>query len=129
MDCPPIPSPLSGRAAICSASATNGRKGTRPASPAMHKLTRRQFGLSAVAAAGLQGQNLLTERWPARWIAVPDTAPRAYGVYLFRKTAEMASVPASFKVNVTADSRYRFFVNGQSVAFGPARGDLLHWRY
>jgi alpha-L-rhamnosidase len=36
--------------------------------------------------------------------------------------------PASFVVHLSADNRYRFFVNGTPVCFGPARGDLFHWR-
>ncbi|HVZ26275.1 MAG TPA: hypothetical protein VG842_09485, partial [Sediminibacterium sp.] len=30
-------------------------------------------------------------------------------------------------VHISADNRYRFFVNGQPVCTGPARGDLGHW--
>lgn len=37
--------------------------------------------------------------------------------------------PGSFVINVSADNRFRLFVNGVSVAVGPARGDLEHWRY
>ena len=32
-------------------------------------------------------------------------------------------------VHVTADNRYQLWVNGTRVVFGPARGDLNHWRY
>jgi len=32
-------------------------------------------------------------------------------------------------VHVTADQRYQLLVNGHRVAWGPARGDLFHWRY
>jgi len=67
--------------------------------------------------------------WSANWIAVPDTPPTAYGVYRFRRTFDLASVPAKFPVRVTADNRYELFVDGRRVATGPARGDLGHWRY
>ena len=32
-------------------------------------------------------------------------------------------------MHVTADNRYQLFVNGARVSWGPARGDLYHWRY
>ena len=32
-------------------------------------------------------------------------------------------------VHVSADNRYRLFVNGQQVSSGPQRSDLMHWRY
>src|SRR5207302_11134347 len=72
---------------------------------------------------------LLTGRWTARWIAVPDSSPFDYGVYHFRKTISFAAKPASFVVHVTGDNRYQLFVNGERVVSGPARGDLFHWRY
>lgn len=72
---------------------------------------------------------LLNRQWTARWIAVPETSPNAYGVYHFRRTFDLASRPESFIVHVTADNRYQLFVNGERVASGPARGDLTHWRY
>ena len=30
---------------------------------------------------------------------------------------------------MSADNRYKLFVNGQLVSFGPARGDIFHWNY
>jgi hypothetical protein len=32
-------------------------------------------------------------------------------------------------VHVSGDNRYELFVNGTRVSWGPARGDLQHWRY
>ncbi len=72
---------------------------------------------------------LLTRLWSAHWIVVPDTSPFDYGVYHFRKTFELPSKPASFVIHVTGDNRYQLFVNGERVVWGPARGDLNHWRY
>jgi hypothetical protein len=37
--------------------------------------------------------------------------------------------PASFVVPVSADNRYRLFVNGHFVAAGPAQSDLRNWRF
>ena len=72
---------------------------------------------------------LLAKRWSARWITVPNSSPFDYGVYHFRKTVTLSSKPSSFVVHVTGDNRYQLFVNGERVVWGPARGDLNHWRF
>jgi alpha-L-rhamnosidase len=72
---------------------------------------------------------LLTRAWSARWIAVPDASPFDYGVYHFRRNFELESRPTSFVIHVTGDNRYQLFVNGERVSWGPARGDLNHWRF
>ena len=41
----------------------------------------------------------------------------------------LEQVPKPCVVHVSADNRYRLFVNGKSVSWGPARGDLNHWRF
>ncbi len=65
----------------------------------------------------------------ASWIAHPKANPHAYGVFHFRKQITMDSKPASFIIHISADQHYRFFVNGQSVSFGPAKSDVQHWHY
>ncbi len=72
---------------------------------------------------------LLEQEWSARWIAYPTASLTDYGVYHFRHAFTLPTAPDSFVVHVSADNRYRLFVNGTPVGFGPARGDLLHWRY
>lgn len=72
---------------------------------------------------------LLRHKWDAQWITCPDVPLNEYGVYHFRKDFSLATQPESFVINISADNRYRLFVNGQSVCWGPARGDILHWYY
>jgi alpha-L-rhamnosidase len=67
--------------------------------------------------------------WTARWLFVPDASLTAYGVYHFRRRFSLGAVPSTFRVHVSADNRYLLYANGSSVASGPARGDLFHWRY
>jgi hypothetical protein len=72
---------------------------------------------------------LLSERWAAQWIAAPGTPPFDYGVYHFRKTLELPGAPGRFLVHVSADNRYRLFVNGRFVAAGPPQSDLRNWHF
>ncbi|MVM31834.1 Bacterial alpha-L-rhamnosidase [Spirosoma sp. HMF4905] len=67
--------------------------------------------------------------WPARWIVHPTAPTRQYGIYHFRKAIDLAQKPARFVVHVSADNRYRLFVNGKAVALGPARSDTQNWNY
>jgi alpha-L-rhamnosidase len=73
--------------------------------------------------------DLLTHFWSAHWISVPGASPFDYGVYHFRRTFDLPAPPSSFLIHVTADNRYKLYVNGQLASLGPARGDLAHWRY
>jgi len=73
--------------------------------------------------------DLLRKTWQAQWILHPTASSTAYGVFHFRRTFSLPSKPAEFIVHVSADNRYQFFVNGTRVSAGPARGDMLHWRY
>jgi alpha-L-rhamnosidase len=95
-------------------------------------MDRRRFLLAAgalPAALRAQDADLIRATWRARWIGAPGMQPEAYGVYHFRRTFELAAKPARFIVHVSGDNRYQLFANGKRVAWGPARGDLFHWRF
>ena len=62
--------------------------------------------------------------WKASWITHPTAPLREPMVLHFRRTLDLASVPASYPVRVSADNRFILYVNGQRVGDGPARGDL-----
>ncbi|WP_319590754.1 alpha-L-rhamnosidase C-terminal domain-containing protein [uncultured Draconibacterium sp.] len=67
--------------------------------------------------------------WKANWISLPGIEANEYGVYYFRKNIELNLPPESFPIHVSADNRYKLYVNEKLVSLGPARGDLLHWNY
>jgi len=46
-----------------------------------------------------------------------------------RRAFSLDAVPRKCVVQVTADSRYKLFVNGRFIASGPARGFQSHWPY
>lgn len=85
--------------------------------------------LSALAQTPATTSNWTNQYWPARWILHPTAPARQYGVYHFRKAIELPQKPTRFVVHVSADNRYRLFVNGKAVAMGPARSDLQNWNY
>ncbi|CAM3308484.1 alpha-L-rhamnosidase C-terminal domain-containing protein [Paenibacillus lupini] len=67
--------------------------------------------------------------WTAKWIwAGPDQAVNGNGTMetvLFRRSFQVAADgDTQLKIHVSADSRYRLYVNGQSIAYGPCKGDL-----
>ena len=83
---------------------------------------------------------VLKDPWKAWWITGPgprlnrqlietDESIRNYSVQKFRKSFDLAAVPPSFIIHVSADNRYKLFVNGKLVSLGPARGDLYFWNF
>lgn len=72
---------------------------------------------------------LLTKKWDAYWIGVPGAPAEKYGVYYFRKSLYLPDKHSSFVIHVSADNRYKLFINGQLASLGPARGDVFHWNY
>ena len=50
----------------------------------------------------------------AVWIAHQDVSGEAFGVFHFRRILELPARPETFVVHVSADNRYRLFVNGQT---------------
>ncbi|RYE29772.1 MAG: alpha-rhamnosidase, partial [Sphingobacteriaceae bacterium] len=67
--------------------------------------------------------------WNAKWIAAPSDNGLEYGVYYFRKNISINTKPASFNIYISADNRYKLYVNGTLVSLGPARGDTYFWNY
>lgn len=67
--------------------------------------------------------------WTAEWIAPPNITGAEYGVYCFRKNLVLTAKPATFVVYVSADNRYKLYVNDVLVSLGPARGDTYYWNY
>ena len=66
---------------------------------------------------------------PASWIAPPGVPGDSFIVFHARRAFVLAEVPARLTVHVSADNRYRLYVNGEQVSSGPQRSDVTHWRY
>ena len=69
------------------------------------------------------------QQWNAGWITHPDIDKTAYNLIHFQNTFALDTVPKPFIVHVSGDNRYRLYVNGREVGYGPQLGDMRHWRY
>lgn len=67
--------------------------------------------------------------WTTKWITSTEVEPSAEALLLFRKVVSLDQVPDSFKVKITADNRFKLYVNEVFVGIGPSIGDLQHWNY
>lgn len=87
------------------------------------------FAAFLAAAEAIAGDmpDLQRQLWPASWITHPKAPIRDYAVLFFRREIELAEVPASYRIHVSADERYRLLVNGTEASMGPARGDVMNW--
>lgn len=87
------------------------------------------FLLSVIDANAQFGRLNEDNQWDASWIYVPETGENDPGLYLFRKALNLESIPQKFEVYVSADNRYKLYVNENLVSLGPAIGDIKHWNY
>jgi len=87
------------------------------------------FSITAPGGAQFQQPTAFDGAPAAAWVAHPTAPGNEFGVFHFRRVFDLDSVPDTFTVHVSADNRYRLFVNGTQVASGPQRSDLMHWRY
>ena len=64
------------------------------------------------------------------WIWLPDWTEPVDGkpsLVRFRKTITLEEKPDSLCIRISADTRYKLYVNGQFAEFGPAKGDQRIW--
>ena len=87
------------------------------------------MALSGLTGVGAPVGTPVSRPWNANWIAAPDDPGNGYGVYYFRKSIDLGVKPVRFVVHVSADNRYKLYVNGKLVSLGPARGDIYYWNY
>src|SRR5690606_27895434 len=86
-------------------------------------------GLLNAQIAADSNPELRDKIWEAKWITHPEISGTETGVYLFKKVISLPVVPEEFIINISADNRYKLYVNGHFISAGPVRGDLLKWRF
>ena len=74
---------------------------------------------------------MLVEHLPkTKWIWLPgwkEEVEEDCRLAYFRKQFRVKEVPESCKVRISADSRYKLYVNGKFAELGPSRGDRQVW--
>jgi hypothetical protein len=71
----------------------------------------------------------LKERWRARYAWSAERGGPGLEIRRFRRVLELEEKPSSLVVYVSADSRYRLWVNGTLAGRGPLKGTLDHYYY
>ena len=89
------------------------------------------LALLAPSAARAQGARpaIFSGAPVASWIAPPGLPRDSFTVFHARRVFQLPERPTRFLVHVSADNRYRLYLNGQQVLSGPQRSDVNHWRY
>lgn len=64
--------------------------------------------------------------WIPCWSAQDKDAPR---IVLFRKRIELETEPFAGRIRISADTRYKLYINEKLVEAGPSRGDRQVWFY
>lgn len=64
--------------------------------------------------------------WLPEWTAENKQAPV---LALFLKKLDLAAKPESADIRISADTRYKLYINGQFAEMGPDRGDFQVWFY
>ncbi|MFA6568680.1 MAG: alpha-L-rhamnosidase C-terminal domain-containing protein [Victivallales bacterium] len=64
--------------------------------------------------------------WPAWWVDHPERPLAMPSVAVFRLKFKL-DTGATLRLHVSADNRYRIFLDGHSFGHGPERGDVQHW--
>jgi hypothetical protein len=86
--------------------------------------------ISIIVARETFGQKEdLSQVWPAKWIAASNGPWKEYAVHRFRKSFNLEEISGTLIIHTSGDNRYRLFVNGEFVTWGPQLGDLDHWYY
>lgn len=64
--------------------------------------------------------------WLGEWSAQDREEP---ALVLFRKKLCFTDKPKLVRLRISADSRYKLYINGKLAEMGPSRGDRQIWHY
>lgn len=72
------------------------------------------------------------EKKSSGWIWLPEWNPdqEKEAVFIcFKKNIYLEDIPDSFRVKISADSRYKLYINGKFCEAGPSKGNEYVWFY
>ena len=64
--------------------------------------------------------------WIPDWNAADQEEPK---IVYFRREINFTAVPEKLDIRISADSRYKLYVNGNLAEIGPSKGDRQIWYY
>lgn len=67
-------------------------------------------------------------KWDAHWVWMPGRQVDPFQRCFFRLDFELQQV-GYLKLHLSADSRYKLYINGQLLGVGPAAGDFYNYHY
>lgn len=67
-------------------------------------------------------------KWTGKWIWSSDKGKEKNTYYYFRKEFNLKKLPDKIKLYITADSRYRLFINGKMIGQGSIQSQS-HYKY
>ncbi len=71
----------------------------------------------------------LKHAWTSQWITHPTESTLDARKFLFRRSFDLKTKPEKFIIYISADNRYRLYINGEYRVSGPSSGDINHYRY
>ncbi len=71
----------------------------------------------------------LKHAWTSQWITHPTESTLDARKFLFRRVFELNTKPEKFIIHLSADNRYRLYVNGRYILSGPSSSDIDNYRY
>ncbi|KAL4778283.1 Six-hairpin glycosidase [Aspergillus varians] len=103
----------------------------------LHPATTIQFCLLATQPffAPFHARTAMALNWEKSWIWHPDwvetPASSSAGAFLhFRKSVVLDALPTQpTKIAITADTRYKLYINSRLIHAGPVKGDQQAWFY
>lgn len=63
------------------------------------------------------------------WIWVAESDPTKTELVEFYRTVQLKDNIQSMKIRISADSRYKLYINGKFIEFGPSKGNSKIWYY
>ncbi|QCX37669.1 alpha-L-rhamnosidase [Aureibaculum algae] len=89
------------------------------------------FSQESVVKINHEGKEFtqLKHAWTSQWITHPTESTLDARKFLFRRTFDLKAMPEKFIVHLSADNRYRLFVNGKYIISGPSSSDINNYRY
>lgn len=71
----------------------------------------------------------LKHTWTSQWITHPTESTLDARKFLFRRKFELQQKAEKFIIHISADNRYRLFINDTYVLSGPSSSDISNYRY